>query len=54
MLDVFVVAFLVVLTKSKSLGGIAAQPGLACFTVSVLLSMITTVQIERLARHAPG
>lgn len=55
MLDVFVIAFLVVLTKSKALGGIAAQPGLVCFTLSVLLSMVGSMQIERAARarHAP-
>lgn len=52
MLDVFVVAFLVVLTKSKALGGISAQPGLYVFSAAVVLSMLVTMRVERLAKTA--
>lgn len=52
MLDVFVVAFLVVLTKSQALGGIAAQPGLYLFSMAVVLSMLVAMRVEHLAKKA--
>ncbi len=54
MLDVFVVAFLVVLTKSKALGGIAAQPGLYFFCAAVILSAIATAMVEKRLGDAGG
>jgi paraquat-inducible protein A len=52
MLDVFVVAMIVVLTQSKGLLGAEPREGLYVFSGAILLSMIVTVVVERLARRA--
>ena len=50
MLDVFAVAMLVVAAKLKSLTHVEPRIGVYLFGLAILLSMLTTMHIERLAR----
>jgi len=50
MLDVFVVAILIVLVKLGPLAKIEPQRGLYWFAAAILVSMITSMYVERLAR----
>jgi len=50
MLDVFVVATLIVLIKSKDIVDASAQAGIYLFAGAVILSMLTTNVIYRLSR----
>lgn len=52
MLDVFVIAILIVLTQSKGVVDAQAQAGLYVFALAILLSMVASVRIERLAKMA--
>jgi paraquat-inducible protein A len=47
MLDVFVVALTIVSVKLGALATAQPRPGIYVFTASVLLSMIATVQAEK-------
>ena len=51
MLDVFVVAILIVLVKLGPLAKIEAQRGVYWFAAAIVLSMITSMYVERLAKH---
>lgn len=51
MLDVFVVAVMIVLTQSKSFLDAEARSGLYVFTAAVVLSMVMTLDMERLAKR---
>ncbi len=53
MLDVFVVAILIVLVKSKDIADAHAGPGIYLFAGAVVLSMIVTEMIERMAKQVP-
>ena len=50
MLDVFVVAILIVLVKLGPLAKIEAQRGVYWFAAAIVLSMITSMYVERLAK----
>ncbi len=50
MLDVFVVAVTIVLTQSSRSLGAEARAGLYVFTAAVVLSMVMTLAVERLAK----
>jgi paraquat-inducible protein A len=50
MLDVFVVAVTVVLTQSKSFLDADARAGLYVFSGAVVLSMLMTLEVERITR----
>jgi len=50
MLDVFVVAILIVLVKLGPLAKVAPQAGLYVFCGAILLSMITSMYVESLAK----
>jgi len=50
MLDVFVVAILIVLVKLGPLARIEPQRGLYWFAAAILMSMITSMYVERLAK----
>lgn len=50
MLDVFVVALLVMLIKIGGMGSVQIHLGLYSFTLAVILSMITTHRMHRMAR----
>lgn len=52
MLDVFVIAILIVLTQSKGVVDARAQSGLYVFSLAILLSMVTSIRVERLAKKA--
>ncbi|MHB1156856.1 MAG: paraquat-inducible protein A [Phycisphaerales bacterium] len=52
MLDVFVVASLIVLIKSKDLADANAGPGIYLFAGAVVLSMIVAEMIEHLAKRS--
>lgn len=54
MLDVFVTAILIVLIKAGSLVDAVAELGIYVFAAAILLSMIASITIERLARKADG
>jgi paraquat-inducible protein A len=49
MLDVFVVAILIVATKLEPLASIYPRPGVHWFLAAVLVSMVTTHRVRRLA-----
>lgn len=51
MLDVFVVAILIVLTQSKTRLDAEPREGLYLFSIAIMLSMIATVVVERLAKR---
>lgn len=51
MLDVFAVAILVVAAKLRGLTEIQPQVGVYVFGLAIILSMLSTVQIDRLARR---
>lgn len=51
MLDVFVVAVMIVLTQSKSFLDAEARAGLYVFSAAVALSMVMTLEMERLAKR---
>lgn len=51
MLDVFVVAMIVVLVQSKGMLDASPKAGLYAFTVAVVLSTVSSIWIERVARH---
>jgi paraquat-inducible protein A len=50
MLDVFAVAILIVLVKLGPLAKIEAQRGLYWFATAIVLSMLTSMYVERLAK----
>ena len=50
MLDVFVVAILIVLVKTGPLAKIEAQAGLYVFCAAIILSMITSMYVESMAK----
>lgn len=52
MLDVFLVAILVVAAKLGSLASVEPRAGVYVFGFAILLSMLTTFYVERLARRA--
>ena len=52
MVDVFVVAILVVLIKAQDLADAEAGIGIYLFAAAIVLSMIASVTVERLARGA--
>lgn len=52
MLDVFIVAILVVAAKLGSLASVEPRPGVYVFGCAILLSMLTTFHVERLAKRA--
>ena len=52
MLDVFVVAILIVLVKLGPLAKIQPQQGVYWFAAAILLSMITSMYIDSLARKS--
>ena len=54
MLDVFVVAITIVITKISGLVEAEAHVGIYVFAVSVILSMIATMRIEKLAIRTHG
>lgn len=51
MLDVFVVAILIVLVKMGPLAQVEPRAGIYVFAVAILLSMVLTMAIDRLARR---
>jgi len=51
MLDVFAVAILVVAAKLRSLTTVQPRIGVYLFGLAILLSMLTTMYVERLARR---
>lgn len=51
MLDVFAVAILVVAAKLRSLTTVQPRIGVYLFGLAILLSMLTTMHVERLARR---
>ncbi len=51
MVDVFVVAILIVLIKAQDLADAEAGIGIYLFAAAVILSMIASVSVERLARR---
>jgi paraquat-inducible protein A len=53
MLDVFVVAFLIVLVKAKTLADASARSGVYVFCAAIAASIVTSSIVERLARRAP-
>jgi len=52
MLDVFIVAMIVVLVKSKDLADAEAGIGIYLFAAAVTLSMIASMSVERLSKRA--
>ncbi len=54
MLDVFAVAILVVAAKLRSLTQVEPQIGVYLFGLAIILSMLTTMRIERLAKRQPA
>jgi paraquat-inducible protein A len=52
MLDVFIVALLLVMSQGKVLFNIQPMVGLYLFVAAITLSMISSLILERLARHA--
>jgi paraquat-inducible protein A len=50
MLDVFVVAVMIVLTQSRSFLDAEARAGLYVFSGAVVLSMVMTIAVERVAK----
>jgi paraquat-inducible protein A len=50
MLDVFVAALLVVGVKASLIGEVTLHAGLYLFTAAVILSMLCTQRLRRLAR----
>jgi len=52
MLDVFVVAILIVLVKLGPLARVAPRVGVYVFAWAILASMLTTMYVERLAKHS--
>ena len=50
MLDVFVVAILIVAAKLRDLTQVQPRPGLYLFGLAIILSMLTTMHVERLAK----
>jgi len=52
MLDVFVVAFLIVLVKAKALADASARSGVYLFCAAIAASIVTSSIVERLARRA--
>jgi paraquat-inducible protein A len=52
MLDVFVVAILIVLVKLGPLAKVTPQRGVYVFAFAILLSMITSMYVETLAKKA--
>ena len=50
MLDVFVVAILIVLVKLGPLANIEPQRGVYWFAAAIVMSMLTSMYVERLAR----
>lgn len=53
MLDVFVVAFLIVLVKAKALADALPRAGVYVFCAAIAASILTSSIVERLARRAP-
>ena len=53
MLDVFVVAILIVAAKLRGLTEVQPRVGLYLFGLAIILSMLTTMRVEQLARK-PG
>lgn len=53
MLDVFVVAILIVLIKSKDIADATAGIGIYLFTAAILLSMFASTLIFTLTNHTP-
>jgi paraquat-inducible protein A len=51
MLDVFAVAILIVLVKLGPLARIEPQAGVYAFALAIILSMLTTMYVTRLARR---
>mgnify|MGYP006300077829 CR=1 FL=1 len=51
MLDVFIVAMIVVLVKSKDLADAEAGIGIYLFAAAVILSMIASMSVEQLSRQ---
>ncbi len=51
MLDVFVVAVMIVLTQSRSFLDAEARAGLYVFSGAVVLSMVMTIAVERVAKR---
>jgi uncharacterized paraquat-inducible protein A len=49
MLDVFVVAIIVVMAKSSWMSDVTPKPGIYFFGSAIILSMIVTFLIQRLA-----
>jgi paraquat-inducible protein A len=54
MLDVFVVAILVVAAKLGSLADVEPRNGVYLFGTAILISMLTALRIEQLARRSRG
>jgi paraquat-inducible protein A len=52
MLDVYVVAMTVVIAKSSALVKAVPEPGIYCFGVSVILSILVSARIERLSKKS--
>jgi paraquat-inducible protein A len=52
MLDVFAVSILIVVVKLGPLAKVQPQPGLYVFCAAILVSMGTTMYVERLARRS--
>jgi paraquat-inducible protein A len=52
MLDVFIVAVLIVLVKLGPVVRVEPRLGVYVFAAAILLSMLTTMYVERLSRHA--
>ncbi|MBI3616591.1 MAG: paraquat-inducible protein A [Candidatus Omnitrophica bacterium] len=52
MLDVFIVSILIVAVKLKPLVSVEAKPGVYIFALAILLSMIATMWVDRLAKRA--
>lgn len=50
MLDVFVVAILIVAAKLRDLTHVEARVGLYLFGLAIILSMLTTMRVEQLAK----
>ena len=52
MLDVFVVALIIVMTRSASMLEATPQIGVYLFAAAVVLSMVVTILVERIARES--
>ena len=51
MLDVFVVAITIVITKISKFAEAEARPGIYFFTISILLAMLVTERIDRIGKR---